>query len=358
MQNKIVKITTELIKFKSIDDEEYRSELFKIVEWIQKRLQKLPSVYVKKLLISGKPALVVTFKRGHKRPMLFINGHLDVVPAADSEFKPRKVGNKLFGRGAQDMKGGCAVMISLIEQFSHQVNKPDVGFMFVTDEEWHGLESKTMQKSGYHPQLMMTLEPTDLKLVIETKGMIWLRGKVVGKAAHGSRPWLGKSALELFHSGLKKFYVVCPSPKKERWLTTYNIGTAQCGDSFNTIPSELSFTIDIRYIAKDDPQLIIKKLKQCFSNTTWEIVRLDPPHEKAKDQSLIKQLYQEIKKLGINTQYDRATFCTDARFFAAKGVSSAVLGPIGSNLHSHGEWVDTQSLNQLFNIMKIFCNRF
>ncbi|HBU06642.1 MAG TPA: hypothetical protein DEB09_01000 [Candidatus Magasanikbacteria bacterium] len=357
MKDKILKIVSEFIKFKSIDDEEHRPELFKIISWTENRLKKLSNVYIKKLMVNGKPALVITFKPNYKQPKLFINGHLDVVPAEDNEFKTRQVGNKLFGRGVQDMKGACAVMIALVEFFSRQKNKPDVGFMFVTDEEWYGDQSKYMQKIGYKPQLMITLEPTDLDLVIETKGMIWLRGTITGKAAHGSRPWLGKSALELFQTDLKKFYSICPPLKKEHWQTTYSIGTVQCGDSFNTIPSQLSFTMDIRYVAKDNPQMIIKKLKKCFFNTIWEIVRLDPPHTKAKDQHLIKQLYQEVKKVESRAKYTKATFCTDARFFAIKGISSAVLGVCGGNMHSQGEWVDIKSLDKLFLIMKNFCNK-
>lgn len=357
MNDNIIKILGELIKIKSIDDEQHRSELFKIINWVESNLKKLSSVYIKKLMVSEKPALIITFKPNNKQPKLFINGHLDVVPAEVNEFKPRLVGSRFFGRGAQDMKGACAVMIALIEFLSKQKNKPDVGFMFVTDEEWHGDQSKYLQKIGYKPRLMMTLEPTDLDLVIETKGMIWLRGRVVGKAAHGSRPWLGKSALEIFHAGLERFYASFPPLKKECWQTTYNIGTVECGDSFNTIPSQLSFTMDIRYIVKDNPQLIIKKLKKCFSNTFWEIVRLDPPHAKSKDQSLIKQLYQEVKKVKSHTKYSKATFCTDARFFAAKGISSAVLGACGGNMHSQGEWVDIKSLSKLFLIIKNFCNK-
>lgn len=356
MSNQIAKIAAELIKIKGVDLPETRSELFKVVNFVNKRLKRIHGVYLKNLKINHKPALVVTFKPNYKTPKIFFNGHLDVVSSEASQFKSKIVGNKLFGRGAMDMKSGAAVMIALIEYFARESTKPDVGFMFVTDEEFHGGASGELANSGYRPKLLVAVEPTDLNLVVETKGIIWLEGTILGHSAHGSLPWLGENPLEQFNAALIKFYRKFPALKQERWQTTFNFGEVNCGNSFNMVPSTLKFKIDIRYIPTDKPEKIIAEVKKCFpAATKFNLVQLHKPHIKAKNMALINQLQKMAKKSGAPARLVRAPYCTDARFFSAKGVDSVVFGVCGQNMHGANEWADIKSVNKLFEVLKKFC---
>lgn len=354
----IAQLTAALIRFKSIDVLEHREELHRIIAWVAARFKKMRGVYVKRFVVQGKPGLIVTLSPAQKKPRLFLNGHLDVVHAEERQFSPKKNGSKLYGRGAHDMKGACAVMIALIEHFAKQEKKPDVGFMFVTDEEAYGDQSRTLSRQGYRPKLLMTLEPTNLDLVIETKGILWMEGIVQGKAAHGSMPWLGRNPVEDFHRGLRAFYNHFPTLTHEQWKTTANIGEVRSGDCYNRIPPDLIFKIDIRYVAKDDPRILIQKIKRSFPKyTKWNIKRCDPPHSKAKDMTLIRRLKKITEELRMPTRYGRAPFATDARFFSAGGVNCAVFGARGGGMHGALEWVYMESLEKLFTSLKIFCNQ-
>lgn len=356
-QVNLAKLTADLIRFKSIDVLEHRNELHRIIAFVAARFAKLHGVYVKRFTVKGKPGLVVTFTQGQKKPIVFLNGHLDVVHAEEGQFLPKTKGSKLYGRGAHDMKGACAVMVALVEHFAKQEKKPDVGFMFVTDEEEYGDESRTLFRLGYRPKLLMTLEPTNCDLVIETKGILWIEGRIPGKAAHGSMPWLGRNPVEDFHRGLRAFYTYFPTLSREQWKTTANIGEVQSGDCYNRIPPDLVFKIDIRYVADDDARMLIKKVKRCFPKyTKWNIKRCDPPHSKAKDMTLIRRLKKITEDMRMPTRYGRAPFATDARFFSAGGVNCAVFGATGGGMHGADEWVDTASLEKLFTTLKLFCN--
>lgn len=355
MKEYLAKLTSDLVKFKSIDTPRTRGELIKIVNFIEQKLKKLPNVYIKKLKLDGKPAMVVTFKPNNKKPKIFLNGHLDVVEGNTEQFKPYLKNNKLYGRGTDDMKGGCAVMIALIEHFARQDKKPDVGFMFVTDEEEFGNESKTLQEMGYKPELLIVMEATELKIVTETKGVMWIKGKIKGKPGHGSTPWATENCIETFHESLKKFYKLFPPLRKDKWKSTYAITGISSGDRYNKIPESLTFKIDIRYLPKETPKNIIKKIKSCFPKyTKFEIAKCDAPHTKAKNMRLIKKLGESIKKSHLPVIYAKKPYATDGRFFAAKGIDTVIFGPSGQNMHGDNEWVDIDSLKNTFTVIKNF----
>ncbi|MEK6614767.1 MAG: M20 family metallopeptidase, partial [Bacteroidota bacterium] len=312
-------------------------------------------VFVEKISNEGKNILVVTFRPNHRTPIVFLNGHLDVVPADLSQFLPVKKGGRLYGRGSYDMKGGCAVMIGLIEYFAREKQKPDVGFMFVSDEEFSGASSRFLYEQGYCPKLFIPVEPTNLDLVIETKGILWMEGTISGLPAHGSMPWLGKNPIEIFHRGLEKFYKLFPPLRRAQWRTSANLGEVHSGDCYNRVPPELNFKIDVRYVPDEDPSVIVRKIKSCFSRQTlWKIDKCQPPHPKAKDMTLIQQLQSTGKVLGFDLKYTRAPFCTDARFFAAGGIPSVVFGPKGADMHGDQEYVDLRSLQDVYSILRHF----
>ncbi|MFH0820638.1 MAG: M20/M25/M40 family metallo-hydrolase, partial [Candidatus Peregrinibacteria bacterium] len=201
-------------------------------------------------------------------------------------------------------------------------------------------------------QLFITVEPTDLNLITETKGVLWMEGAIKGKATHGSMPWLGKNPIELFHQNLKRFYSVFPSSKTAQWKTTCNIGTVQSGDCVNRTPTDLTFNLDIRYVAKDNPKKIIEQVKKCFPGTSWKVMKCDPPQKKPRKKRWIQKIQKAGKAAGIKIRTDRASYATDARFFSAAGIDSVVFGAIGKGMHGADEWVDLKSLETLFEVLK------
>ena len=138
---------------------------------------------------------------GFAKPLL-LNAHLDTVgvEGMDNPFSLKQDGNKLYGRGAYDMKGSDTIMLLLAKHFSQNTPPMDLHFTFVADEEDKsiGMEyivENWLPKLPQLPAAGIFLEPTELDIGICHKGFSWFEVEIFGKAAHGSRPEQGIDAI-------------------------------------------------------------------------------------------------------------------------------------------------------------------
>ena len=127
-------------------------------------------------------------------PTIVLHGHLDVVPGRPGQFEPRVDGDRLYGRGAYDMKGALAAMLltfaAMREQDGVRVRLGIVGDEESEEEEDRG--SDHLVDTGFVGDFAITGEPTDLHIGVEAKGVLAVRLEVSGVAAHGATPWLGR----------------------------------------------------------------------------------------------------------------------------------------------------------------------
>src|SRR5690606_15152773 len=106
---------------------------------VAKEFLNSKNIFIHEYMINGKPSFVATMKKT-KTPDILLNGHLDVVPGTSNQFIPEIKGDKLIGRGAQDMKASCAAMLTVFKNLSEDETFPKdrLGIMIVTDEEIGG----------------------------------------------------------------------------------------------------------------------------------------------------------------------------------------------------------------------------
>src|SRR5204862_7364547 len=133
-----------------------------------------------------------------KGPTVVLHGHLDVVPAEPDQFEPRVDGDRLYGRGAYDMKGGLAAIMCATRDLASQ-NLVKVHFVCCCDEESEEDANRgsdyIAKEMGYLGDFAITGEPTDMLIGVQAKGVLLLRIDVRGRSAHGSTPWLGDNAV-------------------------------------------------------------------------------------------------------------------------------------------------------------------
>ena len=153
--------------------------------WLEAR-----DIAVETAMNNGLPVLAATVG-AEKGPTVVLHGHLDVVPAEAEQFEPRLDGDKLYGRGAYDMKGGLASMMCAARDLASQ-DKVKVHFVMCCDEESEEDENRgsdyIAKEMGYLGDFAITGEPTDMLIGVQAKGVLLLRLDVRGRSAHGSTP--------------------------------------------------------------------------------------------------------------------------------------------------------------------------
>jgi succinyl-diaminopimelate desuccinylase len=311
-------------------------------------------------VLPGRTNLLARIRpKGKISRTILLAPHLDTVPpASERQFIPRKKNGRLFGRGACDTKGSVAAMLSAVCALAKSKNRPqqtEIIFAGLVDEESAQAGSRALAASGLKADLAIVGEPTSLQVVTAHKGNIWLQLETRGKAAHGSRPELGRNAIHSMArvvDALETDYAKLLHKRHRHPLlgpATVNVGTICGGTQPNIVPDACVITIDRRTLPGETESgvkneigtfLARKKLKAVFSSA-----RNAPCHPMETDAKL--PLVQQF--LGVARQRKPAGvhyFC-DAAVLAEAGIPSVVFGP-GDIAHAHtpDEWISLRSLER------------
>ena len=298
---------------------------------------------------NGRPVLAATVGPADG-PTVIFHGHLDVVPGHPEQFSPRVDGDKLFGRGAYDMKGGLAAMMSALCEVATQ-DAVRVHFLCVSDEESEESEqrgSDFLVEQGYIGDFAITGEPTDLHIGVQAKGVLAVRLEVRGTAAHGSTPWLGDNAV-LKAVDLFRQIQALPFARESSELfqsPSINLGRIGGGDALNKVPDLCTIDVDIRYLPGQDPEAILAAIRE-FPDCDVEPVFHRSPAIVDRDNPFVQGLAAAVKEGAtaerISVGRDGAS---DAISFLDVGVPAVEFGPVGGGHHGPEEWVSIESLDR------------
>jgi succinyl-diaminopimelate desuccinylase len=286
------------------------------------------------------------------RARIMLNTHIDVVPAEPEQFRPFKREGRLLGRGAADTKAMAAVFLSLSAAEHRLAARRGIRFMFVSDEETGG--ESTKQRLEAWPKLEFALfgEPTGLELSIEAKGIMQIKLTARGQAAHGSRTWMGRNAIVDLSARIQKFLAEQPIATKETWETTFNFSLFSGGKAINQVPDRAELCCDVRFMPEDQPDRIRDLFRQHFGADNVEILRSESPVLTPRDNPFIRQLAALVKAEVGEAVFRREFGSSDARHCTARGIPTAVFGPVGGNFHAKAEWVDLKTVAQAGEIIK------
>ena len=189
---------------------------------------------------------------------------MDVVPGGSDQFEPRVEGDRLIGRGAYDMKGALAVMLTVLHSLRDQ-DGVRLRLGIVSDEESEEEQNRgsdALVASGFLGDFAITGEPTNLQVGVQAKGVLAIRLEVQGRSAHGATPWLGDNAVvkavEVFRGIESLPFARHSSALFDR--PSINLGRIMGGDALNKVPDSCVIDVDIRFLPDQDPDEILEQV--------------------------------------------------------------------------------------------------
>ena len=303
---------------------------------------------------------------GNGKEKIVLSGHFDVVPTGDPAqwkyppFSAEIKNGRLYGRGSADMKGGIASLIGVIKILSkipRFLEKYKLVFVGTADEEIGMMGSLSLSKQGVMKDsiLLIIAEPTNLKIGIAEKGLLWVKLKIKGKPAHGSMPHEGINAIEgaikiipqLYNYLEKKRNVVLGK-------STMNIGKINGGTAINVVPDQAFLDIDYRLIPEQDHNTLINNinnLQLIKYPINIEILKELPALQTDSNHLFIQNLTKVSKSELLGLSY-----ATDAAYLisANSPIPFVIFGPGDpKNIHKIDEFIE---LEQVFQAIEYLTN--
>lgn len=357
IQEDLIDLTQDLVMIRSVSDD--AAGRTAVIDYIERFCTNIPGVVVQRFEANGFPSLVAAFDDQPHKALVF-NAHVDVVPARDDQFRPFVSDGRIYGRGAQDMKGAAAAFLLLLKDLAARKLTPSVAWQFVTDEEIGGQDGVGyLLNNGYTADFFIAGEPTDLKIVNRAKGIMWVTVQRAGNPAHGSRPWDGENPLVPIAAGIGKLFDRYPIPEAAIWRTTITPSALHSGDAHNRVPVDALLKLDIRYIPDESPNEILNFVQSCFPGAEVSAGHCGSPLNTEQGNTEVAKLVQALEAVaGQRAEFRDEHFGSDARFYSEHGIAAVCFGPHGAGLHSHEEWVDIASLETFYNVISTLAQQY
>jgi succinyl-diaminopimelate desuccinylase len=339
-------LTERLITYDTATSEGMHAAAAFVKGWLESN-----DVEVNGELHNGRPVLAATVG-AESGPTVVLHGHIDVVPGNPAQFEPRVDGDRLYGRGAYDMKGGLAAMMAATCRLARQ-DAVKVHFVCVSDEETNEEEGKRASdfvvERGYVGDFAITGEPTNLHIGVQAKGVLAMKIEVVGRSAHGSTPWLGDNAV-LKAIDVFRGIETLPFTRESSDLfdrPSISLGKIAGGDAMNRVPDHCVLDVDLRYLPGQDPDEILAAIGAIDgAEITWVFHR--EPIVVDRDNHYVQLLADAVGK--VTTLEESIAVgrdgTSDVISFIKAGVPGVEFGPAGDGHHGPDEWVSIDSLSR------------
>ena len=205
------------------------------------------------------------------RPQVVFSTHFDCVPPF---FPSRIEGDRLYGRGSCDAKGILAAQIAAADAFRRE-GETRVGLLFVVGEERGSDGAKIANAFANGCQFLIDGEPTESRLGLATRGMLRLRLRASGRAAHSSFPELGESAIDKLIDALVDLRSVELPSDPILGRTHYTVGLIAGGVAPNVVSPSAEAEVMFRTVS--DGEAIRGAVRPLESRVQVEHVLEAPP---------------------------------------------------------------------------------
>jgi acetylornithine deacetylase len=325
----------------------------------------------------GRPNVIARLPGRDPSRRVILEAHTDTVSVQGMSippFEPRMEDGKMYGRGSCDTKAGLAAMMHAVASLHEDGIQPpcEVWLAAVVDEEF-SYRGVVKLCEGLTGHAALVAEPTGLRAVIASKGVLRWRIAVRGKAAHSGKPHLGVNAIN--HMAR----VILALEEDHRRLAarvhpllgpaTVNVGVIRGGVQVNFVPDTCTIEIDRRLLPGETVagtlahyQGLLDDLKA--QHPTLDVV-MEPPMltdealETAADSAPAQLASTLLTEMGLDGTLCGVPFGSDASKLSRQGIPSLVFGPGRiDQAHAAVEFVDLAEVERAFAFYRDFILRF
>jgi succinyl-diaminopimelate desuccinylase len=311
-------------------------------------------------------------RRGTQPPLFAFAGHTDVVPTGPlgawdtPPFEPVVRNGALYGRGAADMKGGLAAMITATEAFLARYPDPpgSIAFLITSDEEGPTNENGTvkvverLQARGETIAWCLVGEPTSLKTLGDTikngrRGSLSGRLTVHGMQGHVAYPELAVNPIHRFAPAIAELSAIAWDQGNAYFPpTSFQFSNLHAGTGAeNVIPGDLEARFNFRYSTAVTHEELQRRVSEVLDKhglrytLAWSLSGkpfLTPVG------TLIEATRKAILEVaGMSPELSTGGGTSDGRFIAPTGAQVVELGPLNSSIHKVNEHVRVEDLDTL-----------
>lgn len=310
-------------------------------------------------------------RRGTSGPLFCFAGHTDVVPTGprstwkSDPFTPEIRDGLLYGRGAADMKGSLAAMLTATERFvgRHPNHHGSIAFLITSDEEGPSINGtvkvvETLEARNEKIDWCLVGEPSSNHVIGDVvkngrRGSLGCVLSVRGIQGHVAYPHLARNPVHQVAPALAELAATEWDQGNEFFpKTTFQISNIHAGTgATNVIPGVCEVTFNFRYSTETTHEALRARVEAVLDrhgldyDISWTLSGLPfltPPGE------LVQAARHAIKSVtGVDTELSTAGGTSDGRFIAPTGAQVLELGPLNATIHKVDECVAVDDLDHL-----------
>jgi len=290
--------------------------------------------------------LVARTELGREARVL-LAGHTDTVPPQGNE-NSRILGDRLYGVGACDMKGGLAVMLDL----ARRIGQPcvDVSYVLYACEEVAGRHSGLAELFAEVPELLdadlaILGEPTGGRIEAGCQGTLRARLRFNGERAHTARAWMGENAIHRLAPVLAR--IADYEPRRPiidgcQFHEALQAVSIEGGVALNVVPDSAEVVVNYRFAPDQSVAQAVEEMRKLVGDVDeFEVTELAGGALPAVHQPLLERV---IEKHGLEVHAKLGW--TDVARFAEHRIPAVNFGPGQPELaHTSGEYVERSELD-------------
>jgi acetylornithine deacetylase len=312
----------------------------------------------------GRPNVIGVLEGRRKGRSLMFCGHVDTVGVEGmrAPFDPVERDGRLYGRGAQDMKGGLAAMIDAARVVAAEgLESGRLIVAAVVDEEYASVGADALV-TRWRADAGVVTEPTDLRIAVGHKGFCWIEVQTRGRAAHGSRPADGRDAIlrmgRVLHALEELDRALQGGPRHPLMgAASLHASLIDGGRELSSYPDRCALKLERRTIPGEDDATVTAEMDAIFARLRAADPEFDgsftrffsrPPYALDAQHPLPQALHKALSPLPDSERSEPGvvgmSFWTDAAVLGGAGIPSVLFGPGGAGLHSVEEYVNVQDV--------------